>query len=152
MPRAYRTMKDEGNPPRPVLGESATTLGVRVRDLAPDESGYAQPGRGRVSVVSSIAGLRRRVAKGLFSPNMVPQRLSDLGKVPGAIGPRNLHLFRVGEGVFERGELAERLMLVPDHDDHGTIQPTVAMPYGEYKQAIIDTRDRWISAEDNDDR
>ena len=55
---------------------------------------------GGVSVVSSIAGLRRRVAKNLFSPNMVPQRLSDLGKVPGAIGPRNLHLFRIGEGAL----------------------------------------------------
>lgn len=93
MPRAYRTMKAEGSPPLPVLGESATTLGVRVRDLAPDEAGNAQPGEGGVSVVSSIAGLRGRVAKGLFTPNMVPQRLSDLGKVPGAIGPRSLYLY-----------------------------------------------------------
>ena len=105
-----------------------------------------------MSVVSSIAGLRGRVAKNLFSPNMVPQRLSDLGKVPGAIGPRNLHLFRIGEGAFVVGQLTERLMLVPDHDDHGTIQPAVTMPYGEYKQAINDTRERWVSGEDDDDR
>jgi hypothetical protein len=152
MPRAYRTMKAEGNPPRPVVGDSATKLGVRGQDLAPDEAGNARPGKGGMSVVSSIAGLRRRVARNLFSPAMVPQRLSDLGKVPGAIGPQTLHLFRIGEGGFERGELTERLMLVPDHDDHGTVQPAATMPYGEYKQAITETRDQWVSGEGDDDR
>ena len=43
-------------------------------------------------------------------------------------------------------------MLVPDHDDHGTIQPAVAMPYGEYKQAVIDTHNLWVSGEGDDDR
>ncbi len=68
---------------------------------------------------------------------MVPRRLNDSGKVPGAIGPRTLHLFRIGEGGFERGELTERLVLAPDRDDHGTIQPATTMPYGDYKRAII---------------
>jgi hypothetical protein len=107
-------MKAEGDPPRPVVGHSATKLGVRERDLAPDEDGNARPRKGGMSVVSSIAGLRRRVAMNIFSPSMVPQRLNDLGKVPGAMGPNTLHLFRIGEGRFEYGPLTDRLMLVPD--------------------------------------
>jgi hypothetical protein len=60
--------------------------------------------------------------------------------------------FRIGEGPFEHGQLTERLTLVPDHDDHGTIQPALTMPYAEYKKAISDTRDRWVSGEGDDDR
>ena len=43
MPRAYRTMKAEGNPPLPVVGESATTLGVRVRDFGPTKPPMLSP-------------------------------------------------------------------------------------------------------------
>lgn len=103
MPRAYRTMKAVGVPPRPVVGDSATRLGVRERDLEPDRDGNVRPGRGGMSMVSSIAGLRRRVAKLVFSPSMVPQRLNDLGRVPGAMGSNALRVFRIGEGSFERG-------------------------------------------------
>jgi hypothetical protein len=152
MPRAYRPMKAEGDPPRPVVGDSATKLGVREKDLAPDQAGKAQPGHGGMSVVSSIAGLRQRVAKSIFSPSMVPHRLDELGKVPGAMGPNTLHLFRIGEGHFERGLLTEQLMLAPDRDDHGTIQPAFVMPYEEYRQAVTETRDQWISGEGDNDR
>jgi hypothetical protein len=144
-------MKSEGMPLRPVVGDSATHLGVRQRDLA-DDNGIAQPGKGGMSVVSSIAGLRRRVAKGMFPPRMVPQRLSDMRLVPGAIGPPNLHLFKIGEGAFEIGLLTDRLRLVPDHADHGTVQPAVPMLYAEYKQALSDTREQWHSGEHDDDR
>jgi hypothetical protein len=82
-----------------------------------------------MSVVSSIAGLRRRVKRNFFSPTMVPQRLNDMAKVPGAIGPATLHVFRIGEGGFEHGALTERLMLAPDHDDHRTIQPSATMNF-----------------------
>ncbi|HVC96708.1 MAG TPA: hypothetical protein VND64_23725 [Pirellulales bacterium] len=145
-------MKSENVPPRPVIGASATKLGVREGDLAPDEDGNARPGQGGMSVVSSISGLRRRVARNVFSPSMVPQRLNDLGKVPGAMGPNTLHVFRIGEGGFEHARLTDRLVLAPDHDDHGTIQPASMMRYEEYKQAITDTRDQWASGEDDDDR
>lgn len=150
MPRAYRTMKADGDPPRPVVGDTATRLGVRERDLAPDEAGNAQPGRGGMSVMPSIAGLRRQVARLVFSPGMVPQRLNDLGKVPGAMGSNTLHLFRIGEGGFERGSLTDQLTLVPDHDDHGTVHPASVMPYEDYKQAIYDTRERWVKESDDD--
>lgn len=105
-----------------------------------------------MSVVSSIAGLRRRVARQIFSPGMVPQRLNDLGLVPGAMGSNSLHLFRIGEGNFELGPLTDQLTLVPDLDDHGTVQPAASMPYEEYKQAIYDTQNQWVSGEGDDDR
>ncbi len=55
MPRAYRVMKAEGEPLRPVIGDAATKLGVRARDLAPDNEGNAQPGQGGMSVISSVS-------------------------------------------------------------------------------------------------
>jgi hypothetical protein len=145
-------MKAENVPLRPVIGDTATKLGVREKDLAPDEDGNVRPGQGGMSVVSSIAGLRRRVARNIFSPSMVPQRLSDLGKVPGALGPNTLHLFRIGEGRFEHGPVADQLVLAPDRDDHGTIQPASTMRYQDFKQAIMETRDQWVSGENDDDR
>ncbi len=151
MPRAYRPMRAEGEPLRPVIGDSATRLGVRERDLAPDNEGNARPRQGGMSVVSSVGGLRRRIARQIFSPGMVPQRLSDSGLVPGAIGPNSLHLFRIGNGSFELAVLTDRLMLVPDRDDHGTVQPEAVIPYQEFKQAIYDTRDQWVSGEADDD-
>jgi hypothetical protein len=135
-----------------MIGDTATKLGVRERDLAPDSEGNAQPGQGGMSVVSSVAGLRRRVARMIFSPAMVPQRLNDLGLVPGAIGSNALHLFRIGGGNFELAPLTDRLMLVPDRDDHGTVQPATVMLYQQFKQAIYDTRDQWVSGEGDDDR
>lgn len=148
MPRAYRVMKAEGNPPKPFIGDSATKLGVRERDLRPN-NGNAIPGRGGVSVVSSIYGLRDRVAKLKFPPDMVPQRLSDMGLVPGAIGRNDLHLFRIGVGKFEAGPLTDLLRLVPDDGHHGTIQPSSILPYATYKEAIYGTRDQWVSGEND---
>lgn len=83
---------------------------------------------------------------------MVPQRLYDLGLVPGAMGPNTLHLFRIGEGNFEQGPITDELMLVPDRDDRGTVQPAAVMPYEEYKQTIYNTRDLWVTGEGDDDR
>lgn len=87
----------------------------------------------------------------MFSPKMVPQRLNDSGLVPGAIGSNTLHLFRIGEGDF-KGVLTNKLIIVPDHDDHGTVQPIEVMGYDEYKEAIYNTRDQWVSGERDDDR
>ncbi len=42
------------------------------------------------------------------------------------------------------------LVLQPDKDDHGTVQPAHAMPYSDYRQAIIDTRDLWVSGEEDE--
>ncbi|HBJ33845.1 MAG TPA: hypothetical protein DDZ51_03575 [Planctomycetaceae bacterium] len=151
MPKAYRSMKSEGVPPKPVLGDSATKLGLRARDLAPDANGNAVPGKGGVSIFSSIAGIGRRI-QGLFPPDMVPARLHKTGKVTGAIGPNSLRVFKLGEGNYEEGEIADRLRLVPDgvaNPDHGTIQPSFVMPMAEFKRAIADTKELWEDGEND---
>lgn len=129
-------------------------LGLRTVDLAPDEQGNARPENGGISVVSSIAGFRRRVEKNRFPPKMLPARLNYRGIVPGAAGPEELRVFRIGEGDFERGPLTPQLALVPDgdgghHDDHGTLQPAAMMPYEVYRSAIAETRDRWVDGEND---
>ncbi len=91
---AYRSMKAEGEPPQPIVGDSATKLGVRSVDLSPDAEGNAVQGEGGVSVFSSIAGIDRRLKAG-FPPDMVPERLQNAGKVIGAIGRNTLRVFRL---------------------------------------------------------
>jgi hypothetical protein len=150
MPRMYRVMKQAKHELKPEIGDAAIKLGVRERDLAP-EHGHAPPGKGGLSVVSCIAGFRRRMTKGLCPPTMVPNRLHNAGRIPGAIGDNTLHLFRHGDGQFATGPVTAQLFLVLDRDDHGTVQPVALMPYDQYRQAIVETRDDWVSGEADPD-
>jgi len=136
----------------PVVGNSATKLGVRDRDLDPDVEGNAIPAAGGVSVFSSIAGIGRRIPD-RFPPGMVPARLHDAGRVVGATGPNSLRVFRLGDGKYEEGVIAARLKLVPDgvaNPDHGTIQPDQLMPMDQFKQAITDTQPLWVDGENDE--
>jgi len=151
MPKAYRSMKSERDPPKPIVGDSATTLGARPRDLVLDATGNAVPGQGGVSVFSSISGIARRFQLH-FPPDMVPERLHHAGKVIGASERNALRVFRLGEGKYEAGLIATDLNLVPDGDespDHGTIQPDRVMPLDNYKRAIVDTRSLWVDGEND---
>ena len=144
MPIAFRSMKqDDDSLPR--IADTATGLGIRPRDLAPDEDGQAHPRRGGMSVVSSIDGLRCRVVKRRFPPTMVPERLHE--RVPGAVGPNSLRVFRIGHGRFERGTLTALLALEPDEEEHGTVQPAMSMHSTAFKSAIIATRSMWCDGE-----
>jgi len=150
--KAYRSMKSEGDPPCPVLGDAATKLGIRPRDLAPDADGNAIPGIGGVSGFSSIAGIARRFKLG-FPPDMVPERLHHTGKVVGATGPTSLRVFRLGNGKYEAGQIASCLKLIPDGDDnldHGTIQPEGVMIFDDYRQAIVNTQSHWLDGENDE--
>lgn len=147
MPRIYRVMKQSAVDAKPEIGDTATKLGVRESDLAPGAGGEAVPGKGGMSVVSSIAGLRRRMQSCRFPPDMVPKRLHDAGAILGAIGSNSLHLYRHGVGPFAAGSVSSRLSFAPDVNDHGTVQPAVSMPYNGYRVAIVQTRDSWTSGE-----
>ena len=144
MPTAFRPMKEDDDS-LPRVADSAWGLGLRPRDLTPDEAGHAQPGCGGMSAVSGIDGLRRRVAKRRFPPTLVPQRLHE--RVPGAIGSNDIRVFCVGEGHFERGAVTEQVVLEPDRDDHGTMQPSVPMEINVFKAALIATRSLWRDGE-----
>jgi len=151
MPLAYRSMKSEADRICPVVGDRATELGIRERDLKPDKGGLAQPKQGGMSVVSSIAGFRRRVSKLRFPPMLVPRRLAESGDIPGALGNDSLHIFKIGEGSFCSGDLNKELFLEQDQDDHGTVQPVTPVPYEQYRMAIVATRDDWVSGEVDDE-
>ncbi|MDA1016416.1 MAG: hypothetical protein O3A00_18405 [Planctomycetota bacterium] len=47
--------------------------------------------------------------------------------------------------------MTERLVVAPDNNDHGTIQPAFLMPHAVYKQSIYDTQDLWMSGEADDE-
>lgn len=143
MQTAFRPMKDDDN--LPLVADNATGLGFRARDLTPDESGQAQPGCGGMSVVSGIDGLRREVAKKRFPPTLVPERLHKC--VPGAIVSNDIRVFCVALGYFERGAVNEQVVLEPDRDDHGTMQPSMAMEITVFKEALIATRSLWRDGE-----
>jgi hypothetical protein len=144
MPIAFRPMK-QADDKLPYVADTMSGLGLRARDLPPDDEGQAHPGRGGMSVVSCIDGLRRRVAKGKFPPTLVPERLHK--RIPGAVGRNNLRVFRIGNGRFERGVLTERVTLEIDVDDHGTVQPCAIMHITAFKAAIISTRPMWSDGE-----
>lgn len=144
MPIAFRPMREDKDR-LPEVRNVASGLGLRPRDLTPDETGRAQPGRGGMSVVSGIDGLRARMARRRFPPTLVPRRLQQ--RVPGAIGADDIRVFCVGEGRFERGAVTEQVVLEPDRDDHGTMQPSIAMDINVFRAALIATRSHWRDGE-----
>lgn len=138
MPKIYRVMKKDSG--KPVLGESASALGVRVpRDIDPDANGVVSPGNNGMSVTPSVAALNRMPAR------MVPIRLRPL--VPGAAGNDNLFAWSMGQGEWAANEepVAPGLQLRPDPTDnqHGFVEPDVSMPLDEYRAAIEATQNLW---------
>lgn len=131
-------MKKDGD--RPLLGESASTLGVRVpRDIPPTSDGAVLPGSNGMSVTPSVAALNRMPAR------MVPNRLRAI--VPGAAGDDSLFVWSLGQGPWATGvePIAPKLQLRPDPTDsqHGFVEPDVLMPVNGYRAAIAATQNLW---------
>ena len=140
MPRIYRSMLRDGD--RPAVGPSAKMLGVRVPpadacDLRPDRNGEVGPGSGGMSVVPNWTDL---------PDYRIPARLRHV--VSGARGKNNLACWRMGDGTFEPGIVAEQLVLRPDAPDHGVVEPERRMHLANYILAIEATRDLWSVDED----
>ena len=138
MPRVYRVMKRSDG--KPALGATATTLGVRSSiDIAPDASGDVHPNNGGMSVSPSLRALP------MFR---VPRRLQAL--VPGAAGSNSHAVWRMGEGPFVAGVIAERLQFRPDpqNSSHGFIEPSDRMSLTEYELALHATQDDWLIDEE----
>jgi hypothetical protein len=132
MPRIYRSM--EGDNQKPRLGASATTLGVRPEVDIPVDAGTVHPGTGGMSVSPSLQEL---------PPHRIPERLRSF--VPNARGKNTLIVWRMGDGAFAAGPVAERLQLRPDPagTSHGFVEPEVRMSLSEYQEALHATRDLW---------
>jgi hypothetical protein len=101
-----------------------------------------------MSVSPSIAAIRKYKRPPL---RMVPSRLSD--RIPGSTGKDSDRLYRMGEGSFLEGMIADalRLQLVPDKPGHGTIQPSEEMAFDEYRNELRSTRPMWRDGEGDPD-
>jgi hypothetical protein len=129
----------------PQLGETASTLGVRVpKDIAQDSSGNVTPdGTHGVSVRPSIDAYMDEASA------FVPRRYKEKDPVRfrNAAGNNNLVAFRLGDGMFVRTAVDEHLNLAPDRPDHGVIEPARKMSLETYKDAVAATQPQWIPDE-----
>ena len=141
MPLIFRVMKIENG--RPKVGATGMCLGVRVgprpppqvADITPDGNGDVHPGTGGMSVRASILD---------FPPMMVPTIYLRL--VPTAYyGKKDRRIWKMGEGPFVSGPVAEALELRVDSGDntHGLLEPGKAMPASGYQSALAETKDKW---------
>lgn len=142
MPRIYRTMKraDDG---LPLVEATARGLGVRVppdtrSDVDVDSAGNViLNGRGM-----SVAEHWRHIF-----PGMIPARLDDGHN--GARGSDELHCWRMGEGPFVAGPLADKLQLIlKEHArKSGLVVPSESLPAQAFQDALAATRGEWIEDE-----
>jgi len=133
MPKIYRVMAAEGN--LPMLGQTATTLGVRVPgDIAPDAAGHVRPGTGGMSVSPAVADL---------PPHRIPRRLRHLA--PDAAGKDAHFVWSMGEGAFVFSPVDIGLQLRPDPNNrsHGFVEPDQTMLLENYQSALHATQSRW---------
>lgn len=141
--KAYRPMRGDNG--RPQLGESASTLGVRVpTDIAQDAHGNVSPdGNHGMSVRPSIDALLEEAAA--FVPKRYKEK--DPLRFRNAAGSNSLIVFRIGKGSFCRAPIGEKLTLSPDRPNHGVIEPARTMSLADYKAAIADTQTDWVPDE-----
>jgi hypothetical protein len=123
----------------PLVANSARGLGVRLGtgptdDIPVTPDGVVVPGTGGMSVGPKWRDL----------PEIrIPHRLREKG-VLNARGKDNDACWRLGEGPFLAGRVAEGLGLRPDRSDHGTIEPTERAKLNKYLDDLAATRDSWV--------
>jgi hypothetical protein len=62
---------------------------------------------------------------------------------PEATGRDDLFCWRMGEGKFEPGHLADGLILRRDSPAHGLVEPAELMRVEAYQDYLAATRDLW---------
>lgn len=132
---------------RPMIGSTGRRLGVRVppaepSDVSPDEAGNVAPDTqtNRLAEGMSVAP-----ELALLYPHRIPERLAWL--VPGARGPNQDRVFRLGDGPFTRRQVGQSLELVPDPGltpRHGVVQPASEMNVETFRGELAATQARWI--------
>jgi hypothetical protein len=121
----------------PQVGHEKNMLGVTLppadrADVHPDPAGMVVPGNEGLSVAPDLKSLPL---------GLVPERLRS--KRQGARGPDELRLFRLGEGLFQRSDIAQELELQPTSRKHGVVRPRAAMHVDQYQARLADTKPRW---------
>jgi hypothetical protein len=93
-----------------------------------------------------------RVECPLHLPGGVCQDIAFLSgcviKLKGATGPPNAFCWRMGSGAFVTAPVASGLVLNPNSEIHGTVQPDSPMLVNEYQNKLAATRDQWVIDED----
>lgn len=131
----YRVMEQDGE--HPMVGDTSYRLGVRAgTDLPVDEHGNIRPGTGGMSVAPDLRSLP------YF---LIPKRLKLV--VPGARGSNVRRCWKMGEGPFERGAIADGLELRPDDPAHGVVEPSGLTSLAAFQAALAATRANWIDGE-----
>lgn len=141
MPKAYRTMLEDGGSPK--IGPRFLYLGVREPggpspqpDVDLDETGCVKLNQKGMSVFRSLNDLRDLV------PHLVPRHLKRHHR--GAAARDGARIFSIGDGGYCSGTIANRLALVADSEDmHGSIVPDALMPLAEFQAALAATREMW---------
>jgi len=132
-------MREESG--KPALGETATTLGVRVpTDIAPDKEENVHPGAHGMSVSPSLETL-------FFA--VVPKRLRHC--VKGARGSNNARIWKMGAGPWREETVATDLRLELDAekaDKHGFVSPDRSMSLPVYREALAATQNSWSLIEE----
>jgi hypothetical protein len=102
-------------------------------DIPIDSEDNVVPGTGGMSVAPSWRNL----------PEIrIPTRLRDKG-VLFARGKDADACWKLGEGAFEAGAIADGLVLRPDRPDHGIVEPMHTEPLPQYISDLVATRDMW---------
>jgi hypothetical protein len=71
----------------------------------------------------------------------IPRRLRHT--FPQAAGKDDYACWRMGEGAFADGDVAEGLRLAVDRTDHGTVQPAAVVAVAHFQAALAATQDQW---------
>ena len=137
MPKVYRVMKKDAVDGLPVVGSTTSSeLGVRPGvDVAVDLAGDVVLDSGGMSVVP---GWR------VLEAERIPRRLRTIFE--GAAGANTAWCFTLGVGLFERGQVATGLELIPDAGTaptHGVIAPGQPCSLAQYQSDLHNTRAAW---------
>ena len=135
MPLVFRVMEVENAKPK--LGDDTNMLGVRIpphphADIIPDANNNVRPGIGGLSVAPNWRSL---------PAFLIPKRLNRI--VNKARASNRLRCWRLGDGAFVDGKVADNLILRCDGATHGLIEPASEMSIDEFQQALAETQDSW---------
>jgi hypothetical protein len=140
MPTVFRSMKAAADG-LPVVGDQSKELGVRVPpnphadiDVDPYTSLVVLNGSGM-----SVAENWRHLPG-----HLIPARLSPIE--PRARGSDDLKCYRLGDGPFSPGPVANGLELVlkPGSSESGNLVPSVAVSVSQFQADLAGTREQWV--------
>lgn len=140
MPTVFRSMKAAADG-LPVVGDGSKELGVRV---PPNPHADVEVDPNTNLVVLNQKGMSVAANWRNLLPHLIPARLSAM--VPKARGADDLKCFRVGDGPFAPGVIANGLELVlkPGETDLGNMVPSAAVTVSQFQADLAATRTQWV--------